>query len=105
MKNMTGLDDACTQNTRHHGNITKHCCPVCGTQKTSPRTRFDTGVADGRETSVMPGVPNLRHIYLSDRVHLRLAIEGKIYVHIIYFEIVIHISVNIVFKNHFMLIV
>jgi len=36
---------------------------------------------------------------------LRLAIEGKIYLKIIYFQIFIHISVNIIFKNYYMFVV
>ena len=57
------------------------------------------------------GVPNLGYMYpqgyicLSEGVHLRLAIEEKIYLHNICFQIFIHISVNIIFKNHCMLVV
>jgi len=58
-----------------------------------------------------PGVPNLGYMYpqgcifLSEGVHLRLAIEEKIYLQIVYFQIFIHISANIIFKNHYMFIV
>jgi len=46
------------------------------------------------------------YIYLSKRVHLRLSIEKQnIFAYIIYFEIFTHMSVNILFKNHYMLIV
>jgi len=57
------------------------------------------------------GVPNLGYMYLqgyiclSEGVHLRLAIEEKIYLHNICFQILIHLSVNIIFKNHYMLAV
>jgi len=51
------------------------------------------------------GVHNLGYICLSEGVHLRLAIEEKIYLHNICFQIFIHISVNIIFKNHYMLVV
>jgi len=44
------------------------------------------------------------YIILSEGVHLRLAIEEKIYLHNIYFQIFIHISVNIIFKNHYILV-
>jgi len=55
----------------------------------------------------MAGFPNLGYIRISKGVHLRLAIEGKICLcsYIIYFQIFIHISVNIIFKNHHVLIV
>ena len=58
-----------------------------------------------------PGVPNLGYMYpkgyicLSEGVHLRLAGDEKIYLRIIYFQIFIHISLSIIFKNHYMLIV
>jgi len=46
------------------------------------------------------------YICQSEGVHLRLAIDmGKTYLYIIYFQIFIHISVNIIFKNHCLLIV
>jgi len=45
------------------------------------------------------------YICLSEGVHLRLAIKGKIYLCTIYFQIFIHISVNIIFKYHCVLIV
>jgi len=45
------------------------------------------------------------YICLPEGVHLRLAIEEKIYLHNICFEIFIHISVNIIFKHHYLLIV
>jgi len=45
------------------------------------------------------------YICLSEGVHLRLAIEEKIYLLDICFQIFIHISVNINFKNHYMLVV
>ena len=45
------------------------------------------------------------YICLSEGAHLRLAIDKKMYLHIIYFQIFIHISVIIIFKNHNMLIV
>ena len=57
------------------------------------------------------GVPNLGYIYLqgyiclSEEVHLRLAIDEKMCLHIIYFQIFIHTSVIIIFKNHNTLIV
>jgi len=51
------------------------------------------------------GVPNMGYICLSEEAHLRLAIDKKMYLHIIYFQIFIHISVIIIFKNHNMLIV
>jgi len=57
------------------------------------------------------GVPNLGYMYpwgyicLSEGVHLRLAIEGKIYLHVVYFQIFIHISLNIIFKSQYMYIV
>jgi len=50
--------------------------------------------------SSIPRVPNLGYVYpwgyvcLSEGVHLRLVIEGKIYEYI-YFQIFIHISVKI----------
>jgi len=56
--------------------------------------------------------PNLEYIYpkgyiyLFEGVHLRLAKEGKsIFVYIIYFQIFVHISVNSIFRNRFLLIV
>jgi len=45
------------------------------------------------------------YICLSERIHLRLAIDEKMYLHIIYFHTFIHISVIIIFKNHYTLIV
>ena len=42
-------------------------------------------------------------ICLSEGVHLRLAIEGKTHLCIIYFQRVMHMSVNIIFKNHCLL--
>jgi len=56
-------------------------------------------------------VPNLGYMHpwgyicLSEGVHLRLSTEGKIYLHVVYFQIFIHISLNIVFKSHCMYIV
>jgi len=56
-------------------------------------------------------VPNLGYMYpqgyifLSEGVHLRLAIEEKNILACVCFQIFIHISVNIIFKNHYMLIV
>jgi len=50
-------------------------------------------------------VPNLGYICLSEGVHLRLAIDEKMYLHIIYFHTFIHISVIIIFKNQYTLIV
>jgi len=56
-------------------------------------------------------VPNLGYmylwgyIYLSEGVHLRLAIVGKIYLHFVYFQIFVHISLNIIFKSHCMFVV
>jgi len=56
------------------------------------------------------GVPNLVYMHpqgyicLSEGVHLRLSIEDKIYLHIIYFQLFIDISVNIAFKSQYMLI-
>ena len=41
-----------------------------------------------------PGV----YICLSERAHLKLLMEGKIYVFIIYFHVVLHVSVNTIFK-------
>jgi len=61
--------------------------------------------------SSIAGVPNLGYTYpqgyicLSEGVHLRLAIEEKIYSHNICFQIFINISVNITFKNHYRLVV
>jgi len=46
-----------------------------------------------------PVVPNLGYICLSKGVHFRLVGEEKNVLHIIYFQIFIHISVNIIFKN------
>jgi len=51
------------------------------------------------------GVPNLGYICLSEEVHLRLETEGKIYLHVVYFQIFVHISLDIIFKSHYMLIV
>jgi len=45
------------------------------------------------------------YICLSEGVHLRLAIEGKIYLHVVYFQIFMHISLNIIFKSYYMYIV
>ena len=45
------------------------------------------------------------YICLSEGVHLRLAIDEKMYLHKIYFQIFIHISAIIIFKNHNTLIV
>jgi len=45
------------------------------------------------------------YICLSEGVHLRLAIDEKMYLHIIYFQIFVYISVIIIFKNHNTLIV
>jgi len=48
----------------------------------------------------MAGVPNLGYMYpqgyicLSEGVHLRLAIEDKIYLRIFYFLIFIHTSIS-----------
>jgi len=56
------------------------------------------------------GVPNLGYMYpqgyicLFEGVHLRLAIEEKIHLRTIYFQIFIHISVNNIFKNLYMLL-
>jgi len=47
------------------------------------------------------GVPNQGYIFL----HLRLAIEGKISLYVSYFKILMYTSVNIIFKNHYMLVV
>jgi len=41
------------------------------------------------------------YICLSEWVHLRLAIDEKNILHIIYFQIFIHILVSVVFKNHY----
>jgi len=71
-------------------------------------------VASDRSQS-RTGVPNLAYMYpqgyicLSEGVHLRLAIEDKnifaCYLFPKYLYIFIYISVNIIFKNHYMLIV
>jgi len=45
------------------------------------------------------------YICLSDGAHLRLAVEGKTLLHMIYFQIFIHMPVNIIFKNGYSLIV
>jgi len=45
------------------------------------------------------------YICPSEGVHLRLAVEGKIYCYITDFQIFIHITVNSIFKNDYMLIV
>jgi len=46
------------------------------------------------------------YIYLFEGVHLRIVMEGKsIFVYTIYFQIFVHISVNSIFRNHFLLIV
>jgi len=45
------------------------------------------------------------YICLSEGVHLMLAIDEKMYLHIIYFQTYIHILVIIIFKNHNTLIV
>jgi len=45
------------------------------------------------------------YICLSEGVYLRLAEDEKIYSHIIYFQIFIHTSLSIIFKNPYMLIV
>jgi len=45
------------------------------------------------------------YICLSEGVHLRLAIDDKMYSHIICFQIFIHMSVIVIFKNHDTLIV
>jgi len=56
------------------------------------------------------GVPKLGYMYpsgyicLSERVHLRLAVEGE-NMFIYYFQILIHVLVNTIFKNHYMHIV
>ena len=63
---------------------------------------------DWLRLSYSAGVPNLWYVYplgyicLSEGVYLRIAIEGKIYLYIIYFQIFIHISVNTVFNNHYL---
>jgi len=57
-----------------------------------------------RYLAAMPEVPNLGYICLSEGVRLRLAIKEKLILHIIYFRIFIHISVNIFFKNRYMLV-
>ena len=60
--------------------------------------------------SCRPGIPNLGYMYpwvyvcLSEGVHLRLAIEGKIYLHV-YFQIFVRIPLNIIFKSQYMYIV
>jgi len=57
------------------------------------------------------GDPNLGYMYpqgyicLFEGVHLRLAIEEKIHLRTLYFQIFVHISVNNIFKNPYMLIV
>jgi len=62
-------------------------------------------------TLVRTGVPNLGYMYpwgyicLSEGVRLRLAIEGKKYLHVVYFKIFIHLSLNLIFKSHYMYIV
>ena len=61
--------------------------------------------------STKAGVPNLGYMYpqghicLSEGVHLRLAEDKKIFLHVIYFQIFLHISLGIIIKNHYMLIV
>jgi len=45
------------------------------------------------------------YICLSEGVHLTLATEGKNILHVVYFQIIIHISLNIIFKSHYMFIV
>jgi len=38
------------------------------------------------------------YICLFEAVHLRLAIEGKIYLHVVYFQIFVHISLKLFSK-------
>jgi len=45
------------------------------------------------------------YICLSEGVQLKLAKDEKIYSHFIYFHIFIHISLSIISKNHYTLIV
>jgi len=45
------------------------------------------------------------YICLSEGIHLRLAIDEKMYLHIIYLQIFIHMSVIIIFQIHNTLIV
>jgi len=45
------------------------------------------------------------YICLSEGVHLRLAIEGKKYLHVVYFQIFVHILLNIILKSHCMFVV
>jgi len=62
-------------------------------------------------TAAKAEVPNLGYMYrygyicLSEGVHLRLAIEGKYIFTYLHLQIFIDISVNIIFKNRYMLIV
>ena len=42
----------------------------------------------------LPGVPNLGYICLYEGVHLRLTIGGKIYLYIIYFQMLIHVTLR-----------
>jgi len=57
------------------------------------------------------GVPDLGYKYsqgyicLFNGVHLRLAIEEKIYLHTICFQISVHISVNFILRSRYMHIV
>jgi len=54
-----------------------------------------------------PEVPNLGYMYpygyicLSEGVHLRLAMEKIDFLGILYFQIFIHISVNVILKNRY----
>jgi len=58
-----------------------------------------------------PGVPNLGYMYakgyicLSEGVHLRLAIEDKIYLYIIYFQYLYIYQLILLSKSHYRLIV
>jgi len=60
--------------------------------------------------SYIAGVPNLGCMYpqgyicLSESVHLRLAIDEKMYLHIIYFQIFLHISVIIILINNTLIV-
>ena len=56
------------------------------------------------------GVPNLGYMYPQEYICLSegvrgFAIEDKIFLHVVYFQIFMHIALKIIFKSHYMFIV